>query len=427
MDNKIIDLLRVINYWDSGPPARGIERRGYLEVLKGYFDNNLVKVLVGQRRAGKSYILMQLMAYLVREKQVGARQLLYLNFELHQLGFVRTDQDLTQIIDVYLETVDATQTVYLFLDEIQEVMQWERAVTSYMASPKFQIEIVITGSNSNLLSSELATYLTGRYVTKEIRPFSYDEFLQYYVLARGKESLLTYLHTTGIPEAYNLVGDELKISFFSALKESILMKDIVRRYQIRNPQLLNHLFLFLVDNIGNLFSANKIVKTLASLHIDTNVNTLMMYLNYLESAFLILGVDRYDTKGKRILEGEKKYYLNDLAFKNYLTSSFDPRPTKLLENFVLNQLKISGYSVFVGRINGLEIDFIAQKGARKYYFQVAYSLQDEAVLEREYASLEALDDHWPKIVVSLDDFLLNPKNGIVHLRAWELDLYVNAT
>ncbi|MSR89043.1 MAG: ATP-binding protein [Candidatus Margulisbacteria bacterium] len=400
-------------------------RNSYLSELIPYLDNKLVKVLVGQRRAGKSYILQQLIQYLIIQKKVAQKNILYLNFELHENQEIQTQKDLTNFIDNYLKTVSNQDTAYLFLDEIQEVHEWERAITSYQARTTHQLQIFITGSNSKLLSSELATYLTGRYISKTIHPFSLEEFEKFHQLPHNKETLLTYLKTTGIPEAYNLPNDELRTSFFGSLKESILMKDIVRRYEIRNPQLLNTLFHFLIDNIGGLFSANKMVNTLNTHNIKTNVNSINSYLDYLENAYLIKSIQRYDLKGKKILEGEKKYYLNDLAFQNYFTSSFDIRNSKLLENFVLNHLLIKGYKVYIGKLNDIEIDFVAEKNKKKFYLQVAYILDTEKVIQREYGNLEKIHDHWPKYVVSLDDLTLPPKNGIHHIQAWNISEHLS--
>ena len=203
------------------------------------------------------------------------------------------------------------------------------------------------------------------------------------------------------------------------------MKDIVRRYEIRNPQLLNTLFHFLIDNIGGLFSTKKIVNTLNTHNIKTNVNSINSYLDYLESAYLIKSIQRYDLKGKKILEGEKKYYLNDLAFQNYFTSSFDIRNSKLLENFVLNHLQIKSYKVYIGKLNDTEIDFVAEKNKKKFYIQVAYILDTEKVIQREYGNLEKIHDHWPKYVVSLDDLTLPPKNGIHHIQAWNISEHLS--
>ena len=400
-------------------------RNSYISELVPYLDNTLVKVLVGQRRAGKSYILQQLIQHLIIQKKVAKKNILYLNFELHENQDIQTQKDLTKVIDNYLKTVSNQDTAYLFLDEIQEVHEWERAITSYQASTKHQLQIFITGSNSKLLSSELATYLTGRYISKTIHPFSLEEFEEFHQLPHNKETFLTYLKTTGIPEAYNLPNDELKISFFGSLKESILMKDIVRRYEIRNPQLLNTLFHFLIDNIGGLFSTKKIVNTLNTHNIKTNVNSINSYLDYLESAYLIKSIQRYDLKGKKILEGEKKYYLNDLAFQNYFTSSFDIRNSKLLENFVLNHLQIKSYKVYIGKLNDTEINFVAEKNKKKFYIQVAYILDTEKVIQREYGNLEKIHDHWPKYVVSLDDLTLPPKNGIHHIQAWNISEHLS--
>jgi predicted AAA+ superfamily ATPase len=214
---------------------------------------------------------------------------------------------------------------------------------------------------------------------------------------------------------------ELKRSYIRTIKDSILLNDIVQRFKIQNIDLLEKIFLFLIDNISNLFSINSIEKKIKNLGYKTNAVTLGNYIKYLEYSFLFFSVERYNIKGKKILEGEKKYYLNDLGFRNYLSSSFDPGITKKLENFVFQTLIQKGYSVYVGTIDSdLEVDFVAEKLNQRIYIQVTYLLESKEVIEREYGNLEKIKDNWPKYVVSMDKISINPKNGIKHIKAWDL-------
>ena len=425
-EDDIVSILQDYNNWDNTPQELGYIRTVYLQQLESYFNNNLIKVLIGQRRAGKSYILKQLIALLVNEKQVNCKNILYLNFEIEKLSFISDYHILGNVIDLYKAKLQPQGKFYCFFDEIQEVPGWEKIVTSLVADPHHDVEIILTGSNSNLLSSELATYLSGRYVTKNIFPFDYVEYCGYYQKNSDKQSFLDYLQFSGIPELYHLPNQELQLSFVQDLKNTILLKDIVQRYNVQQADLLEKIFLFLTDNIGNLFSLNALVKKLKNIGISSNTVTLGNYLQYIENTFLLSGVSRYDVRGKRILDGEKKYYLNDLAFRNFLSSSFDIGMGKLLENYVYNYLKVQGYSIYVGNTGTQEIDFIAEKKDQKIYIQVAYLLIDEQVVEREYGVLEAVKDNWEKIVISMDDIQLSPKNGIRHVRAWELDNFFDS-
>ena len=400
----------------------GYLRTQYLEKLWPLVTtHSLAKVIVGQRRSGKSTILKQLLSRILAEEIVTPDQVVYINFELPKWQHVVHATQLFDIIEAFIKPLPSDKEFFLVLDEIQEVEGWEKVVSGYLAESR-RCHIFITGSNSKLLSSELATYLTGRYIEIEIHPLSYEEFLGFTKASRHKDSFIQYLSSSGIPELYHLPNQqEIQFSFLSSLKDSIVMKDIVRRYAIKTPHVLDLIFSFLIDNIGNLFSVPSLVNKLKSIGISTNVVTLAHYLNYLEYAYLIFGVHRYDMKGKRILEGEKKYYLNDLGFRNYFSSQFDPGLTKNLENYVFNTLKLCGYTVYVGRIGDLEIDFVAEKDRKRRYFQVTYLLSTEKVVEREYGNLMKCKDQWPKAVISLDDLPLPVNEGIHHIRAWEFE------
>jgi predicted AAA+ superfamily ATPase len=309
--------------------------------------------------------------------------------------------------------------VYLFLDEIQEIRGWEKAVNSLSQDTSELCEVFLTGSNAHLLSRELATYLTGRYLPFEVFPFSYGEYCDMSGIAKGEESFTTYLLHGGMPETFHLKDKETIRNYLSALRDSILLHDIVRRHKVRDVVLLQRLCSFLSDSIGSYFSVNGIVRHLKGSGYKTNVETVSNHIRYLTDAYLFHEAERYDIQGKKILTGERKYYLNDPSFRYYLTSSFDPGMGKYLENALFLHLIRNGYTVYAGRSVSGEVDILAEKNDERLYCQAAYLLADENVVEREFRSLKAIPDNYPKYVVSMDKVNLGNKEGIRHVQAWE--------
>lgn len=419
MEKDEIKQLEAVNYWHVSPKTIGFVRESYVQQILGYTGNNLLKVLVGQRRCGKSYILKQVIDSLLKQGAPNCN-ILYLNFELHGLHFIHNVEKLTEVIKYFYQQHKLAGKAYIFLDEIQEIPQWEKLLNSLLADENIDAEIFITGSNAHLLSTELSTFVTGRYVEIAIFPFSFQEYSQFYSYEMNRLHLIEYLESSGIPELFNLKSQLQRSSYLAALKDSILMNDIVKRFKIKNPKLLMLLLDFIIDNIGHLFSIPAIARKLKSWGKEINIVTVSNYLQYLEMTYLIHGIPRYDIKRKRILEGERKYYLNDLGFYNYLMSSFDNGINKKLENYVYQVLLQAGYKVYVGTLYQLEIDFVAEKNQRIIYLQVTYLLHSQEVIAREYGNLEKINDNWPKMVVSLDEVAFPPKNGIEHIPAWQL-------
>lgn len=417
--DEILKKLEKYNYWQGQTIKTGFFRKFYSHQIKKYTNNSLIKVLLGQRRTGKSYILRQIIATLIKQG-VNPKNTFYLNKELVEFDDIKTYKQLFNVIEAYKKKLNVKEKVYLFLDEIQEIDQWEKTVNSLSQNHKEEYEIFITGSNSKMLSSELATLLSGRYVEFRIFPFSFDEFIASQKLPKNKESFLLYMKTGGLPEFLNLPDEETKTHYVSSLKDTIMLKDIVARYGIKDVILLENIFKFIADNIGNLSSVNAIVNYLKSQKIKTNYETISNYVGYLTESFLVHYAERYDIKGKEIFSIGKKYYLNDLAFKNYLSSSFNYGLGKQLENIVYVHYKRLGYSVYVGSILGEEVDFVLEKENEKKYIQVAYSLSNEKTANREFRSLEKIRDSFEKTVISLDDAPLGNKDGIRHICAWEL-------
>jgi hypothetical protein len=339
---------------------------------------------------------------------------------LHELQWIKSSALLIDAIETYFKKQKPVGRVYIFLDEIQEIDLWEKAVNSFLANERYDVEFFLTGSNANLLSTELSTYVTGRYVEISIYPFSFLEYLDFFKINISRESLIRYLEDSGLPELFSLPERHQKIAYLLALKDSVLMNDIVKRFQIKNPKLLALLLDFLIDNSGKLFSINAIAQKLKSTGLSVNVMTLTSYIHYFELTFLVHCARRFDLKGKKILEGERKYYLNDLGFSNFLQNSFDNNVIRRLENFVYLALLQAGYQVYVGNLYQREIDFIAEKNQQVIYIQVTYLLYSDEVIAREYGNLEKINDNWPKWVVSLDDVAFPTKEGIRHVHAWEL-------
>lgn len=416
---ELFESLKKYNYWDGQAPKAGILRTPYLARLQEYIGNPLIKVLIGQRRAGKSYLLRQVIRSLL-EQGIKGQNIFYLNKELLEFDSIRSYDDLWSLIKLYREQLHITDKAYVLLDEVQEINGWERAVNSLAQNHKEPYEVFISGSNSTLLSGELATLLTGRYIAFEIFPFSYSEYCTAYHLPHGKDSYLSYLRMGGLPELLNLSGEESRRQYVAAVRDSILLKDIVGRFNIKDAILLQDIFSFCADNIGNLMSVANIVKYLKGQRRKTNHETVSAYVSYLCNAFLLHEAPRYDVRGKIIFTRQRKYYLNDMAFRSFLSSGFDPAPGKLLENSIYLYYRSRGYRVSVGTLSKQEVDFVVEKNNERIYVQTTYLLSDEKVIEREFGVLEKIADPYPKLVISLDDASFGMRNGIQHLQPWEM-------
>ncbi len=415
----MFEVIERCNFWNNPFQFNGLKRESYLEKITSYIGNPLVKVIVGQRRVGKSYIFRMIINHLIIKLNINPKNILYINKDLYELDYINDSSVLISVIDEYKSKIKPIGKVYIFIDEIQEINGWENAVNSISQDYTAEYEVFITGSNSNLLSTELSTYLTGRYILFEVFPFGFDEYCDFYNIAKNKDSFLRYVQESGMPETLHFKENELKRNYLSSLKDSILLKDIVNRYKVRDTVILERLVNFLIDSVGSFFSTNKIVKFLTSNKIKTNNETISNYLAFIENTFFIHGVEKFDIKGKEILLNEKKYYLNDLGFKYYLTSGFDKNLSRYLENIIYLNLRRNGYSVSVGRIKDKEIDFVAEKNGTTQYIQVCYHLSDETVIEREFGNLQLIDDNYEKIVVSMDDISIGNIKGIKHIQIWD--------
>lgn len=419
MDEKW-SALEKYNLWNGNSYKLGFIRTTYMNKLHAFIGNRLVKVLIGQRRSGKSYILRQIASSLVTDRNVHPTNILYINKEYLEFDFIDNYQELEKLYQLYREKLKPQGKVYLFFDEIQNVEGWERFVNSHSQDFVEECELFISGSNSRMLSSELATLLSGRYIEFYISPYSYTENLQVTGEEEGRSSYLSYLKGGGLPELYNLADIESKKQYVASVKDTILLRDIVQRKPIRDVRLLDDLFIYLVNNASNLFSIPNVINFFKSKNRKVSYDTVSNYISYIEEALLAHKTERYNIKGKEVLAGNCKYYLNDLAFKNYLYPGYAYGIGYLLENAVYLELRRKGFQIYVGNIRDKEVDFTAIKDDRIAYFQVAYTLEDESTREREYAPLLSIADNYEKYVVSMDEVKLPSIEGIRHIQAWNL-------
>ncbi|MDP2335132.1 MAG: ATP-binding protein [Bacteroidota bacterium] len=411
--------LKKYNFWEGNVPELGYYRKDYTDKIFDYTGSKLVKVLVGQRRTGKSYILRQI-AHRLIEGGVDPRNIFYVNKEFTDFDFISDYKDLEVLLKLYREKLKPEGKVWLFIDEVQNISGWEHFVNSHSQDFVESYEIFISGSNSKMLSMELATLLSGRYVNFEVFPFSYAEYTGITQKEVKKQSYIDYMESGALPELFVLPNDETKRNYISAIKDTVLLRDIIQRHSIKDPKLLEDVFVYLVNNASNLVSIVNIVNYFKSNGRKTTYDTVANYISYIEDTFMIHKVERYDIRGKETISGNCKYYINDLSFKNYLYPGFGYGVGYKLENLVYLELRRAGYEVYVGAMRDKEVDFVAKKGDRLIYLQSTYLLVDEQTILREYAPLEAIGDNYEKTVVSLDDISLPSNKGIRHIQAWKL-------
>ena len=392
-----------------------IIREKYLSKIRSFYDQDLIKVITGIRRCGKSVILTQIIDEL-KENNVKKDQIIYINFELKEYSFIKNDNDLYNYIK---EKMITTDKYYLFFDEIQNVENWEITINSFKAEYKENISIFITGSNSDLLSSELATHLAGRYVSFQVFPFTFKEVCTIKnITTNNKYELETvfedYIKWGGLPQRFVLTDETQIKTYLTDIYNSIVVKDIIDRFNIKDIDLFNRIVEYVVTTPSQTFSAESLVKYFENTdNRGVTKNTLYNYLEYMCKSFLINKADRYDVRRKRILNGKYKYYLTDLGIGHIMNISKKEQLGAYLENVVYNELISSGYDVKVGNIDNKEIDFIALKDNNKIYIQVSYLLADDNVIKREFGVYDNIQDNYPKYVITMDKFNFS-ENGIIH-------------
>ena len=389
-----------------------IDRTSYTERILPFVNKNIIKVLTGQRRVGKSCILRQLYQHILQTSPES--NVMYINKELEEFAFLHTHEDLSQYVS---ERLKPSVQNYLFIDEVQDITGFEHTLRSLQASDS--CDIFITGSNATMLSSELSTYLSGRYIEFRISGLSYLEFLQFHHLTDSTESLRNYLTFGGLPYLSNLpLQQEIVFEYLRNVYSTIILKDVVKREGIRNVDFLETLASYTADNVGSLFSANNISKYLKSQHVNMGTLQVINYLRALQNAFLIHKIRRVDVVGLKVFEIGDKYFFEDLGLRNCnLGFNMQRDINKLIENAIFLHLSQKSYEIFTGQISGgREIDFVARKNDEIMYIQATYLMSDEATSKREFGNLEAIRDNYPKYVVSLDEWTSGScVNGINHI------------
>ncbi len=392
-----------------------IARPAYIAQLNPFIDKPQIKILTGIRRSGKSTVLLLLKDELLA-RGVKKEQIISINFESFTVSHLLTASNLYQYIKNEVQT---SSKYYLLLDEIQEVEDWEKAVNSFLVD--FNVDIYLTGSNSHLLSSELATFLAGRYVEIPVYTLSYREYLEfrksYFSDTQNKGNLFFhYLRKGGFPVIHTAdYPDESAYKVVYDIYSSVILRDTVQRYKIRDVELLERVIKYAFDNIGNTFSGKNVADYFKSQQRKIDLKTVYNYLKALEGAFILYRVPRYDIKGKEMLKTQEKFYVSDISIIYATMGNRDRMIGGILENIVFLELKRRGYSVFVGKSDNNEIDFVAEKEGQKIYIQVAYKLENKETVAREFGNLLSVGDQYPKYVVTMDDFWKDAIEGVVHL------------
>ena len=387
-----------------------IKREKYLSQIRIFYDKDLIKIITGIRRSGKSILLKQIIDEL-KEKGINEKHIIYMNFE--DVKFANID-NFMKLNDYITTKINDKDKYYLFFDEIQLVNGWEKVINSFKAV--LNVSIFITGSNSKLLSGELATLLSGRYVSFKMAPFSFKEVIELKNLKSYediKKEFLVYILWGGMPQRFEFESKESMKTYLTDIFNSIVLKDIVKRYNIKNVTIFERIMEYLVTNPSQVFSPKNMLAEFEKDEIPISSKTVYDCLDYAESSMLMTKASEYDIRGKRILSRKDKYYLTDLGLGQILNTNKKPQYGAYLENIVYNELIYRGYTVSIGNNNGKEIDFVATKYDKREYYQVCYYLVDEDVVEREFGAFSGIDDNYPKYVISMDELDFS-QNGIIH-------------
>lgn len=389
-----------------------IKRKFYLEKIVKLIDTEDIKVITGVRRCGKTVLLKQIIDEL-ENRGIASENIIYMSFESSKYKNIRNDNDLDEFI--FSKTNNLNGKIYLLFDEIQKVKNWEVSLNSYRVD--LECDIYITGSNSQLLSGELATLISGRYISINMLPFSFKELIQYHDEMHENIDEIKlfeqYLSYGGFPGLLNYENEE-KEKYLYDLYSTIVLNDILYKNKVKDLDLLERLIEFMISNIGQLFSANSISKYIKNENRKTTPHTIINYMDYARNAFIFYQIKRENIKQKRKLLISDKYYLVDSGFYFIFNGSTQRNWGQLLENIVFLELIRQGYSITIGKIQDLEVDFVCRKANQIKYIQVSQSILDENTRKREFKSLEKISDSYPKYVISMDSFDFSA-NGIIHL------------
>lgn len=386
-----------------------LKRELYLKRIRDFYDSDLIKILVGIRRCGKSVILEQIIGEL-KNKGINEDHIIYVNFEFIEFEELTDYKKLNNYIK---EKIKDSSMYYIFFDEIQNVENFEKVVNSLRASQK--VSIFITGSNSRLLSEELSTILSGRYVSFRINPLSYKEVLQLKCLEKSTdEAFRDFMKWGSLPNRFQFQNEEAIKNYLYGVFDSIILRDVVERLKIRDTALFNLILQYIIDTIGREFSAENIINFLKNEGREVSTLTIYSYIEALCKALLIRKVYRYDVHGKAVLKTLNKYYVTDLGIAQIKNNKTEIDKSYAIENIVYNELIIKGYDVFTGKTKKGEIDFVATKPNKKIYIQVAFSIPNEETKKREFGAYDNINDNYPKYVISLDKITYE-YNGIKHV------------
>lgn len=388
-----------------------VERKEYIDKIKPFINKPVIKVITGMRRVGKSTFLKIISQKILKDIEESNK--IYLNFETLELLKIKTDIELVEYLKPLLK--DKKDKVYMFFDEIQLVKNWERVINALRINENY--DIYITGSNSSLMSSKISTLLSGRYVQIEIQPFNFREFLKLYSDKNlvYEELFRKYINIGGIPFLKYFDLDENSCAkYLQDLYNTVIVKDVIEYNKVRDVDMFNRILTYVFENIGQTFSSRSIQKFLKNENRNISVDTILNYLEYAKSAYIIKKVPRYDVVGKKILSVDEKYFITDHGLRYAKGFSNEKNIERILENIVYIELLSRGYKVNIGRVNDKEIDFIAVKGDKKEYYQVSYLLETEETRNREFGVYQKVNDNYPKYVLSMDKMNFS-QNGIIHL------------
>ena len=387
-----------------------VKRDLYLNRISSLIDKDIIKVIVGVRRCGKSYMFNLIIEELLK-RGINKENIVLINFESAKYRNVSNPRELDLLVSDLTKDIDGK--IYMFFDEIQNVDGWERSINSFRID--YECDIYLTGSNSKLLSGELATHLAGRYIEIKMYPFSFKEYLDYKEILPDKKAFTDYLTYGGFPFLLSLENEIDKIEYLNDIFNSIFLKDIIERYNIRDVSLLTRIVDFILDNTGKIVSSKSISDYLRTKEkIKVSPKTIYNYLDYLSNACLLYKVQREDLEGKKILSINEKYYCVDQGFNQVRIGRNQLNNSRIMENIVCFELLRRGYEVTIGCIGKYEIDFVCRKMGEKIYVQLTWELSHEDVIEREFRPLLLVKDNYPKYVISTDEFNMS-KDGIKHI------------
>lgn len=388
-----------------------ITRKLYADKVDAWIGKGQIIVLVGQRRVGKSYILKD---FLERHKTDPRANFIYINKERKKFDVIKNHEQLNVYIDEHW--VEGMHN-YILIDEVQEIEAWEKSVRSYRVEE--DTDIIITGSNSKMLSSELSTLIGGRYQEVYVQSLSYEEFILFHGLEEGEDALWKYINYGGLPGLMQvgLADEDLVWDYIKGVYHTVMLKDIVERNSVRNIPFLNTLLRYFADTVGKLSSLNNISKFMRSQGLDVAVKSIASYLGYFKDAYLLSTVERYDVHGKKLLESNEKLYFGDIGLRNLIAGGERQGDVeKVLENVVYQQLRRMGYTVNVGQLRAGEVDFVCTKSNERVYVQVAYLIASPETEEREFGILDNIRDNYPKYVISMTPLVRRgDRRGITHL------------